>query len=303
MRRGSPRGIAFLGEEGETSRWTFGDLAEVAQRAAGALRNLGISPGDRVGLLGSTTPELVAAVFGCWASGVIAVPLAVPLRLTAPEALVEEIGSRAQKADVSLLACDPRVRAFVPLEGIAPRIVDLPELLGDGRAVPFETPAPDDPALIQFTSGSTAQPKGVVLTHRALMTNCFASAEHVSLSRSDVAVSWLPLYHDFGLIGLTLWPLIIDFPTHLIPPETFIASPKRWLVAMSRHRATVTAAPNFASRTERSARSACAPTMSWRATGRTRKLRREPCATAGSAPETSASSARTVCTSPDARRT
>src|SRR5437660_10937289 len=101
MRRSSPRGIAFLGEEGETERWTYDRLADVAQRAAGAWRNIGVAPGDRVGLLGSTTPELVAGVFGCWALGAVAVPLAVPLRLTSVESLVEEIRSRADKAGLS----------------------------------------------------------------------------------------------------------------------------------------------------------------------------------------------------------
>jgi fatty-acyl-CoA synthase len=246
LRAQSPRGVAFLSEEGETQRWTYGDLAEVAQRAAGALHDLGVAPGDRVGLLGSTTPELVAAIFGCWAMGAIAVPLAVPLRLTAIDALVEEVRSRADKARISVLCADPRVRALVPMDGIAPRVVDLTDLLANGRDVQLNAPAPDDAALIQFTSGSTAKPKGVVLTHRTLISNGRAAAEHMGLSPSDVAVSWLPLYHDFGLIGLTLWPLLLDMATHLIPPETFIASPKSWVQAMSRYAATITAAPNFA---------------------------------------------------------
>ncbi len=246
MRTSSPRGIAFLGEEGEDARWTFGVLAEAARRAAGAWRGLGVNPGDRVGLLGSTSPDLVAAIFGCWASGVVAVPLAVPLRLTSTEALAEEIRSRADKARISVLAVDDRVRPLVPLDGIEAKIVDLSYLRENGRNVPLATPDPDDAALIQFTSGSTAMPKGVVLSHRTLISNGLAAAEHTGLTPEDVCVSWLPLYHDFGLIGLTLWPLIIDMATHLMPPETFIASPKRWVQAMSRYGATVTAAPNFA---------------------------------------------------------
>ncbi len=246
LRSSSPRGIAFLGEEGETARWTFGDLAEAARRAAGAWRDLGVAPGDRVGLLGSTTPDLVAAIFGCWASGIVAVPLAVPLRITSPEALIEEIRSRADKARISVLAVDPMVRAFLELDGIAPKVIDLDRLREGGRDVGFGQPDPDAPALIQFTSGSTAQPKGVALSHRTLISNGIAAAEHTGMTPADVCVSWLPLYHDFGLIGLTLWPLVMDMSTHLMPPETFIASPKRWVQALSRYRATITAAPNFA---------------------------------------------------------
>lgn len=244
-RASSPRGIAFLGDDGETGRWTFGDLGEVARRAGGALRDLGVQPGDRVGLLGSTSPDLVAAVFGCWTSGAIAVPLAVPLRLTSLESLAEEIRSRADKAQISLLAVDDGIRPLVPLDAIDVPVVNLSELRG-GRELPFADIDPDAPALIQFTSGSTASPKGVALSHRTLISNGIAARDHVGMTPEDVAVSWLPLYHDFGLIGLTLWPVVLDMATHLMAPETFIASPKRWVQALSTYGATITAAPNFA---------------------------------------------------------
>ena len=246
LRSDSPRGITFLDENGEKERWTFGQLADVTHNSCGALEDLGIKPGDRVGILGSTSPDLVAATFGCWASGVIAVPLAVPLRLTSIDSLVEEISSRAQKADISALVTDPQVAALIPLDGIAPVTIGLDELRERGRPAPYADVDPDAPALIQFTSGSTARPKGVVLSHRTLISNGLAARDHLGLTPDDVTVSWLPLYHDFGLIGLTLWPLVLDMAAYLIPPEVFIASPKRWVLAMSRYKATVTAAPNFA---------------------------------------------------------
>jgi len=246
LRRPSPRGIAFLSEEGDPDRWTYAQLAEIAQRAAGALRDLGVHPGDRVGLLGSTTPDLVAAVFGCWALGAVAVPLAVPLRLSSTDALREEIRSRAHKSGLCLLCVDDRIGALMDVADAAPQTVSLSALRHASRAAPLADIDPDTPALIQFTSGSTAAPKGVALSHRTLIGNGLAARDHLHLNSADVAVSWLPLYHDFGLIGLTLWPLILDFATHLMAPETFIASPKRWLEALSTYRATVTAAPNFA---------------------------------------------------------
>jgi fatty-acyl-CoA synthase len=243
-RTSSPRGIAFLGEDGETGRWTYGELAEVARSTGGGLRERGVEVGDRVGLLGSTTPDLVAAVFGCWTSGAVAVPLAVPLRLTSLDALAEEIRSRAEKAQISLLAVDDAIAPLVPLDALGVPVVNLSELRGRQR--PFADVDPDSPALIQFTSGSTAKPKGVALSHRTLITNGIAAKDHVGMTTDDVCVSWLPLYHDFGLIGLTLWPVILDMATHLMPPETFIASPKRWVQALSTYGATITAAPNFA---------------------------------------------------------
>src|SRR5688572_20825689 len=178
-RTSSPRGLAFLGEEGETQRWTYGELAEVARRAAGAWRDIGVRPGDRVGLLGSTTPDLVAAIFGCWAAGAIAVPLAVPLRLTSTDALAEEVRARAEKAQLTVLAVDDGVRPLVPVEDAAPQIVDLSEVRTRGRDVPFTQVDPNDAALIQFTSGSTAFPKGVALSHRTLISNGEAAQHHV----------------------------------------------------------------------------------------------------------------------------
>jgi fatty-acyl-CoA synthase len=245
LRADSPRGITFLNEDGEYARWTYGELAEVTKRTIGRLIELGVKPGDRVGLLGSTTPDLVAAIYGCWCSGAIAVPLAVPLRITSVEALAEEVRSRAEKAQISLLAVDDNVRPLIPLDAIEAPIVNLSELR-DGPETPFFDVDPDAAALIQFTSGSTAKPKGVALSHRSLIVNGRASADHVRMTPDDIVVSWLPLYHDFGLIGFTLWPVIIDMATYLMAPETFIGSPKRWLHAMSRYGCTITAAPNFA---------------------------------------------------------
>ncbi len=247
VRSSSARGMTFLDSEGEVERWSYGDLAATARRAAGAFQRLGVAPGDRVGLLGSTTPDLVAATFGCWALGAVAVPLAVPLRLSSIENLVEEIRSRAAKARISVLAVDPRFEAFPDLFQVVSPTVTLAELRSaDDDEAPFAELDPDAPALIQFTSGSTAKPKGVVLSHRCLIGNGLAAQEHVSFAPDDVTVSWLPLYHDFGLIGLTLWPVVCDMTSVLMAPETFIGRPRRWLEAMSRYGGTITAAPNFA---------------------------------------------------------
>lgn len=246
QRAASANGIVFLDADGERERWTYGDLAEIAGRAAGAWRSLGVREGDRVGILGSTSPDLVAAIFGAWAAGAVAVPLAVPLRLSSVDALAEEIRSRAAKAGVALLAADPLLAAVPEVMGVVDRTVTLDDLRARGTDAALASPDPDAPALIQFTSGSTARPKGVVLSHRTLLANGVAASERTGLGPGDVAVSWLPLYHDFGLIGLTLWPVLLDMPTHLIPPEVFIGSPKRWVAALSRYAGTVTAAPNFA---------------------------------------------------------
>lgn len=244
--RHAEHGMVFCDSSGEIARWPYDEVPGIARRMAGAWQEAGVRPGDRVGLLGSTAPDLVAAAFGCWAAGAVAVPLAVPLRLSSPESLVDEVRSRAEKAGLAGLAVDERFEAFPEVLEIVDRTLTLPDLRGMERDADFADPSPDDPALIQFTSGSTARPKGVVLSHRSLIGNGLAAQEHVRITSEDVCVSWLPLYHDFGLIGLTLWPVVFGIPAHLMSPETFIASPKRWMETISTYRGTITAAPNFA---------------------------------------------------------
>lgn len=242
----APHGMTFLDASGETESWTYPELSSIARSVAGAWTDLGVRPGDRVAVLGSTTPDLVATLLGCWAAGAVAVPLAVPLRLSDPAALVEEVRSRLARSGARLLAIDPRFTLIPELLQVAERTVTLDELRAAGREIDVAQVQPDDVALIQYTSGSTARPKGVMLSHRGLIDNGTAAQQHVDISSDDITVSWLPLYHDFGLIGLTLWPIIMQIPAYLMGPETFLASPKRWMEAISRYRGTITAAPNFA---------------------------------------------------------
>ncbi|HVE90986.1 MAG TPA: AMP-binding protein [Actinomycetota bacterium] len=246
QRSSSPRGITFVDFDGDRETWTWGKLAEIARSCAGAWLDLGVRPGDRVGLLGSTTPDFVACVFGAWAAGAVAVPLAVPMRLSDPGALVDEVRSRADKARLSALALDPRFAAFPDLLTLGPPTATFEDVRAAGRDVDFAQQQTDDPALIQFTSGSTARPKGVVLSQGCLMRNAESGGRQVDFGPEDVAVSWLPLFHDFGLIGLTLWPLYWDMSAYLIAPEVFISSPKIWIETLSRAGGTITAAPNFA---------------------------------------------------------
>ena len=105
---------------------------------------------------------------------------------------------------------------------------------------------PQDVALLQYTSGSTGNPKGVVLTHANLLANIRAMGEALQVSSGDVVVSWLPLYHDMGLIGAWLGSLCFAMPAAIMPPSAFLARPRSWLWALQRYKATITTAPNFA---------------------------------------------------------
>ena len=117
---------------------------------------------------------------------------------------------------------------------------------GDASAWRTLYPEDEDIAFLQYTSGSTSTPKGVMVSHGNLMVNARAFEEGMSISADDIFVSWLPLYHDMGLIGGLLQPIHRGIPAVLMTPRFFIERPVRWLETISRHRATVSGAPNFA---------------------------------------------------------
>lgn len=124
-------------------------------------------------------------------------------------------------------------------------IVAAPQLMGE-RDTERYIPRAEDFALLQYTSGSTGTPKGVVLTHANLLANIRAMGQTALIDEHDTVVSWLPLYHDMGLIGAWFGPLYFGVPLVLMSPLMFLARPVRWLRMISDHHATVTAAPNFA---------------------------------------------------------
>jgi 1-acyl-sn-glycerol-3-phosphate acyltransferase len=152
-------------------------------------------------------------------------------------------------AQARLLVTFPEVERVADL--LRPRVPSLVEVttlarLAPGRSGPAPETGPEDPALIQYTSGSTGDPKGVLLTHANLLANIRALGVALGVRADDVCVSWLPLYHDMGLIGLWLGALYHGVPTVIMPPLAFLARPARWLRALSAHRGTISAAPNFA---------------------------------------------------------
>lgn len=124
-------------------------------------------------------------------------------------------------------------------------VVTVADLATGTTQAPSIRAAADSPALIQYTSGSTGNPKGVLLTHRNLLANVRAIGQALSIKGTDVGVSWLPLYHDMGLIGCWMVPLYFGVPNTILSPLTFLSRPERWLWAIHAHRATISPAPNF----------------------------------------------------------
>jgi len=219
---------------------------------AAVLQARGVGPGDHVAVLGPTSQGLVTALQATWLAGATLVPLPLPLRLGSLEAFVAQTRARLHQAGVALVVADPGLEQFLALEVADPPVVPLPQLTtGPGRPGPegYEPPAEDPSALaiVQFTSGSTTDPKGVMLPHAQVCANLDALVAAARIDPdTDVAVSWLPLYHDMGLIGLLGLPMTTGTELVLAAPQAFLSRPGRWLEWLSGFGATFTGGPNFA---------------------------------------------------------
>ncbi|HEX6136900.1 MAG TPA: AMP-binding protein [Casimicrobiaceae bacterium] len=224
--------------------WT--DATEVAQGLAAA----GVGRGDAVAIMLPTGGAFFQSFLGAMLIGAMPVPMYPPTRWTEIEEHV-------------------RGRAAILANSLAKVLVTLPEAMFIGRLARAELPhlravvsverlraarsasapppfAHSDIAMLQYTSGSTGNPKGVVLSHDNLLANIRVMGRAAAVTSTDRFVSWLPLYHDMGLIGAWLATMYHAIPLALMPPTTFLARPSRWLWAIHRHRGTISAGPNFA---------------------------------------------------------
>jgi 1-acyl-sn-glycerol-3-phosphate acyltransferase len=238
--------------DGETDEAiTAGDLYEGAMHLAVRIRPA-IEPGQPVAVMLPTGRPFLECFFGILFAGGVPVPLAPPARLSQIEDHLRRQVSILSNCRASLLITSReivRVSRLAQLHlGSLERVVTTGELHRQAAAR-LEEPSPVSPAglaLLQYTSGSTGDPKGVMLTHRNLLANVAAIAERLETGPDDVYVSWLPLYHDMGLIGGVLHALFCRIPLVLLPPQVFLARPIRWLRAIDRFGGTMTVAPNFA---------------------------------------------------------
>jgi fatty-acyl-CoA synthase len=245
----SPAGITFLGSaagDGRAASMSWGELHEDARGIAATLQAVGVAPGDHVAILGSTSRLLVTAIQATWLAGATVVGLPLPMRLGSLDEFVTQTRGRIENAHARIVLVDPELEPFLASAPGDQPVARLDELPGVPSA--WERP-PDDPdalAVLQFTSGSTDDPKGVMLPQRCVVSNIDAIVEGAALGPDDVGVSWLPLYHDMGLIGMLTTPMVTGFDLGLAPPQDFLAAPADWMRWMSTMRATVACGPNFA---------------------------------------------------------
>jgi 1-acyl-sn-glycerol-3-phosphate acyltransferase len=242
--------VTLLGEGDVRTELSYADLHRDAVALAAGLQALGLAKGDSVAIMLPTGREFLAAFFGALVAGCVPVPLYPPARPSQLEDHLRRIAGILRNAEARVLVTVERAKPLVHLLRAQADSLQTVGTVADlsGAQAGYVPPAvlAADVAFLQYTSGSTGEPKGVVLTHANLLANLRAMWRASKVSRDDTFVSWLPLYHDMGLIGACLGALVLGFHLVLMSPLTFLARPARWLEAIHRHRGTVSAAPNFA---------------------------------------------------------
>jgi acyl-CoA synthetase (AMP-forming)/AMP-acid ligase II len=250
--RGIARSISYLEAEHEAHSIAYGELYERALAILRRLQRLGARAGDKLILLLSSNEPFIDAFWAAVLGGIVPVPIApgisdehrhkllrIARKLGAPylyteQRLLDRIEGFASEHGERALYERLRSRVFL--------VDELDELRGSGKV---HRASPQDPAFIQFSSGSTAEPKGVVLTHANLIANIRGSTEVAHFGPEDVSLSWMPLTHDMGLIGFHLVMFANRVHSHLMPTELFVRRPLLWLQFASRVRASILCSPNF----------------------------------------------------------
>src|SRR5204863_85720 len=209
-------------------------------RYAAGLAAHGVKPGDKLCLIYPTCAEFFYTFFGAVRLGAVPVPMY-------PTLSVDATANVFRNSDAVAVATIGWFRSGVDQSvALAPNIREVlepPDLDVDGTPPALAEPGPEDLAFLQYTSGSTGEPRGVMLTHDNLIETCHFMAAAAGLTPEDRVVSWLPLYHDMGLIGLSFTPPLMAAPVWLLPPD--LRNPRQWLELMTQVRATFTVSPDF----------------------------------------------------------
>jgi acyl-CoA synthetase (AMP-forming)/AMP-acid ligase II len=246
VRRAAQAPRSFLEAiDGDPPR-TLPQVLEHATRWAGRLRELGVRRGDRVAILMESRLRAVEALLGAFLLRAAVVPLAGPRGIVASPRALERLSEAVRASGAKVLLANPRALARIPANALAALGVLAAGLDDPGtEAVSPEPGDPADLALVQYTSGSTASPRGAAITQANLVANLEGIVTSLGLTTQDRCVDWLPLYHDMGLIGTVLVAIAAGASSILIAPEAFVLRPTVWLETFTSRAGTYAPAPNF----------------------------------------------------------
>lgn len=243
-------GFRFLDEAGKEDGFlSFAELRDKAAQMAVALKKIGLKKGDAVGLIIPEQKDFVVSFYACVWAGLVAVPLAAPYQISKLDHYIKNLQEISKTAEIKTFVVTSRLKPYLGgvLSSQVKKISLVSELQNESTAEPLEPTTAEDLAFLQFTSGSTAEPKGVKVSNRNIMANCKCIAEDgIKLNSADSFFSWLPFYHDMGLIGFLLTTVIYRCSGTFLSPLAFIKRPNLWLKGISKYSATISFAPNFA---------------------------------------------------------
>lgn len=248
--RSERRAHVYIGRKSDETL-SFAALSEQSREIGRQLLSSGLEPGDRLALVLPDAQDFVAHFLGALRVGIVAVPLYPPLALGRLKAYLETTEALLRASSARKIITSPDVEKL--LWPLVEKVDSLDDILVASRlpeaaceATPLDNIAPTDLAFLQYTSGSTSRPKGVRVTHASLLANCRAAMEFaLDPDRDDVLISWLPMYHDMGLIGFVCAPLVTETTTIFMPTMSFLRRPRAWLEAITKYRATISFSPNF----------------------------------------------------------
>lgn len=241
-------GVNFYSSDGSlTARLTYGELRQTAKVMAGQLA-AAFPRKSRIGLVAETSADFVTAFMACQYAGMVPAPLGLPAAFGGRKTYEWQVGQMVRQAGLSAVMAPVSVRDILTsaLAGTSVPVIDLSGSDLPARAAAARPHGPDDLSYIQFSSGSTSEPKGIVATQASVSANCRAIIqEGLQVVEGDRAVSWLPLYHDMGLVGFFIAPMYSQLSIDFLSPTDFARRPGTWLKLISENRGTLSYSPSF----------------------------------------------------------
>ncbi|MFO0736327.1 MAG: fatty acyl-AMP ligase [Labilithrix sp.] len=241
----------FGGKSVSEASFSYTALERASARYGGAMQALGLNKGDRVILICPANEDFILCFFGAIRAGIIPVPIYPPLGLGQLQGYLDNTRHIVAKSGARAIITTAQIKRLLgTVQAASPsleQVVAVEAIRESLEVLKPEKISADDVAFLQYTSGSTSRPKGVTLTHANLMANVKCIMEDgLQVKPTDVGISWLPLYHDMGLIGFVLSPVVHKVPVVFLPPLLFLKRPISWFQAFTRHKGTIAYAPNFA---------------------------------------------------------